>query len=68
MLENTVLSGSLTRSKSFKDSFLKLMSFLELTIDAQKSDNDVNLTFDKLKAVSPAVYFPNWKEDASQAN
>ena len=65
MLENTVLSGSLTRSKSFKDSFLKLMSF-ELTIDVQKSDNDVNPTFNKLKAVSPAVYFPNWKEDASQ--
>lgn len=65
MLENTILSGSITRSKSFKDSFLEIMSF-ELTIDVQKSDNDVNPTFNKLKTVTPAVYFPNWKEDASQ--
>lgn len=65
MLENIVLSGSLTRSKSFKDSLLKIMSF-ELNVDAQKTDNDVNPTYNKIKAVNPAIYFPNWKEDPSQ--
>ncbi|CAI8499881.1 unnamed protein product [Hanseniaspora opuntiae] len=65
MLENIVLSGSLTRSKSFKDSLLKIMSF-EFNVDVQKSDNDVNPTYNKIKAVNPAIYFPNWKEDPSQ--
>lgn len=66
MLENVVFAGSISRSKSFKDSLIQLLKY-EFQARTETADlPNVNPFYLNIRYVHSASYFPNWKEDNSQ--
>lgn len=66
MLENVIISGSLGRSKSFRDSFVQLLKYQLLPKSSSEDFPNTNPFCFSVKYVHPASYFPNWKDDNSQ--